>query len=130
MNEATEKERWIADLKKLMSDIDAWAKKRHWSTHWDSKRLSESKLGGEYEAPYLLVKAPQGQVHVEPAARYVAGNATGRVDLLAWPTMQSLVLVRLKGRWEVRTDSGIRWPQPWGEEAFVSIVNEAFSTAA
>jgi hypothetical protein len=125
-----ERERWTTDLRQLLETIDNWAQKRHWSTHWDQKQISESKLGGEYAAPYLIVQSPQGRIHVEPVARYVAGRVTGRVDLLAWPSMRSLMLVRINNQWIVETDSGIRWPQSWGEETFVSIVNDALLSAA
>ena len=121
--QARELKRWQADVGALVDEIEGWADRRGWATHREPKRVRESKLGGEYEVPYLAVRSPQGRVHVDPGARYVAGKATGRVDLEAWPTMREMKLVRVGGKWALETDSGVPWPEPWGEETFVSLVN-------
>src|SRR4051812_17733016 len=105
-----EKERqvWLELVEQLLHQIESWAENRRWQVRRDEKRIEESKLG-TYRAPVLSILTPVGQIHVEPIARYVA-RGDGRVDLLAWPSLTRMLLVREGNRWAVKTDSGVNWP--------------------
>jgi hypothetical protein len=50
-------------------------------------------------------------------------GAAGRVDLYAWPTLFRVMLLRSPQdeTWAIRTDSGLRWPNPWSEETFAQL---------
>ena len=59
-------------------------------------------------------------MYVEPVARDVV-KADGRVDLYAFPSMNRMMLVRVGGKWVLKTDSGVKWPEPWGEQTFARL---------
>lgn len=123
------RDQWVATLNQLMTEIQSWCTEWDWSVRRDDKTLSETTLGA-YVAPALLIKTPDLRLHVEPIARMIAGKAQGRVDLEAWPTLQRLVLVHLPSGWELRTESGVPWPQPWGKDAFAALARSLAEAAA
>lgn len=116
-----EKQAWLDCIEDLLNKVESWAKASGWEVARETKTLSEDALG-DYEVPVLKLRATGGGiVFVEPEARYVIG-ADGRVDIYAWPTLQRLLLIRSKGQWQLKTDSGVPWPELWGKKTFASIV--------
>jgi hypothetical protein len=115
-------------LQALIDDVEAWATARQWAVHRDQKRIHESRLG-TYAAPVLSILAPAGRVQVDPVARDIIG-ADGRVDLIAWPSLTRMVLLRMGDKWVLKTDTGARWPQRWGPHTFERIVNLLNAAAA
>lgn len=111
---------WVADVGQLAQEVRAWCETRGWAVSASAKRIEESAYG-TYEVPELMIRSPSGPVYLEPVARDVAG-ARGRVDLLAWPSLTRMMLVRKAKRWVLQTDSGVDWPEPWGEQAFAKVV--------
>jgi hypothetical protein len=110
---------WKSAVGSLCSEIEAWAKGKRWLVDRHEKTIEES--GDSYSLPELFVHTPQGRIVVEPVAMNVA-DAEGRVDLVAFPSFQRLMLLREKGDWVLRTSDGLPWPQPWGPESFEDLM--------
>lgn len=111
---------WKSALDALLRDIDAWASEQGWPVAWQPRLIHERTVGA-YEAPDLNVKVPGGTLVVEVKGRDVAGGLDGRVDVLAWPQLHRMLLIRRGDRWLVKTDAGIDWPQPWGRQTFLDL---------
>ena len=122
-----QRQRWMALLDQLVDEIESWAKGRNWAIQRDAKTIHESGLG-DYTVPVLSILAPAGRVQVDPVARYVAGGE-GRVDLIAWPSLTRMLLVRIGDRWVLKTDSGVEWPEPWNQQTFAGLI-ERLNAAA
>jgi hypothetical protein len=116
-----ELEHWRALVKQLVDQVRTWARDRGWPVTESERRIEESRYG-VYVLPELAIRAPSGTAYLEPVARDVAG-AQGRVDLLAWPSLTRMMLVREGDRWVLQTDSGVEWPERWGRQTFEKVVN-------
>ena len=122
-----EREEWVQAVRELCDTISAWCQSIGWPVREEVKTITEKELG-TYEAPALIVDCPDGEIRVDPIARRVI-RAEGRVDLLSYPTLHRMMLLRIHGQWTVKTDSGINWPQPWNESTFVNLAQEMISAA-
>ena len=112
--------KWLAVVDKLMCDIERWAEEKNWLVaRLEPKTLTES-THGEYSVSDLRVRANSGVLDVAVVGREVAG-AEGRVDLVAFPTMDRFMLVRTGGKWVVETDLGFLWPRKWGKATFIEL---------
>jgi hypothetical protein len=127
MNSSKALEEWRSLVNDVLRDVEAWASDRHWAVHREDKTVRESRLG-EYTVPVLSVLAPAGRVQVDPVARYVAGGE-GRIDLLAWPSLTRMLLIRTGGKWVLKTESGVEWPEGWNQQTFGRLV-EVLNAAA
>jgi hypothetical protein len=76
---------------------------------------------GSNTAPVLSILAPAGQIQLDPIARYAA-KSSGRVDLIAWPSLNRMLLIRVGDKWKIKTDSGIDWPETWNQPTFEHLV--------
>jgi hypothetical protein len=110
---------WISDVTKLLSQIRKWCEREDWEVTQPEKQVTEELLG-TYTVPLLRIRAPGGFLYVEPVARYVIG-AEGRIDITSSLTMNRMLLVRQDGRWTLKTDSGVNWPEQWNRNAFVKL---------
>ena len=110
---------WISDVTKLLSQIRKWCEREDWEVTQPEKQVTEESLG-TYTVPVLRLRAPGGFLYVEPVARYVIG-AEGRIDIYSSPAMNRMLLVRQDGRWTLKTDSGVNWPEQWNRNAFVKL---------
>jgi len=119
---AAQREQWLALLHELTDQVAAWAEAQRWSIDRGTKEIDETTLG-IYTAPTLRIRAPGGELHLDPVALAVRG-AEGRVDLEAWPTLNRVRLIRRGGQWQVLTDSNVRLREPWGPELFVRLAHE------
>jgi len=120
VDRAGELKDWVSVVEQLAHQVESWCQQRNWAVSISERRISESAYG-EYAVPELMIRSPSGTVYLEPVARDVAG-ARGRVDLLAWPSLTRMMLIRRGKDWVLQTDSGIDWPEPWGPQAFEKIV--------
>jgi hypothetical protein len=109
--------KWIAELSRLMSQIEKWALAEGWLVARRERELCEEPLG-MYSAPALTIQTPRGVLVVDPVARAVVG-ADGRVDLCAFPTYHRLLLVQRHRGWVLMTDSGVEWPGKWSKKTFI-----------
>jgi len=107
---------WVALVERILSQIEGWAEQNGWPVHRETKEITEEALG-TYAVPVLQIKLPGGRLYVEPVAREVVG-AEGRIDLYSWPGLHRLLLVRSGGKWALKTDSRVGWPDAWGKRAF------------
>lgn len=112
---------WVEALRVLCDEIKGWAEARHWFVHEDEKLLSEERLG-RYAAPTLFIQSPQGRIQVDPIGRDILG-ADGRVDILSFPSLNCMLLLRVGGLWLLKTESGIDWPEPWNADTFFKLAN-------
>jgi len=113
------REDWCKQLEALFDQIAAWAEEQRWLVSRDEKMLCEEGLG-EYMAPDMVIRLPEGRIIVEVIGHNVIG-ADGRVDISAFPSLSRLLLVRTGAKWKVKTDSGVNWPRPWNKETFVEL---------
>ena len=116
-----ERDAWVATVERLVRQVESWATKRSWPVHRDVKEIRESRIG-TYQVPTLSILSPSGTIQVDPVARYV-GRTDGRVDLLAWPSMNRILLILQDDIWKIKTDSGVSWPQKWGPKAFAYLAH-------
>ena len=113
------REEWCKLLESLFDQIATWAEEQGWLVHKDEKMLTEGSIG-EYMAPDMVIRLPDGRVTVDVIGRDIVG-ADGRVDLSAFPSFSRMLLVRKGDKWIIKTDSGVRWPRPWNKDTFVEL---------
>lgn len=117
---ARQKDDWLGKVDSLVQQVRGWAEKQGWAITQTEREVVEEQLG-TYNVPVLEVNTPRGQVILEPVGQDVLG-ARGRVDLYAWPTLYRVMLLRTDAPdWIIRTESGLNWPQPWGQKTFVAL---------
>lgn len=118
---------WLSDLRKLCDEIRQWADEEGWPVHEEDKEITEDYIG-TYNAPKLYIEMPTGRLHIDPVGTLVIG-AEGRVDILAFPGLTRMLLIRLGDNWRLKTDARVDWPQAWGKSAFIDLA-KALSSAA
>ncbi len=115
------KEEWINVVDQLIEQIKEWSDDKSWLSEKNEKTIREENIG-QYPASCLIVKTPQGILSIDPVGRDIIG-ADGRVDIISFPSFNRMLLVRIDNNWIIKTDSKIRWPSPWGKDAFYQIVD-------
>lgn len=115
-----ERKDWLATLCELVDQVESWARARKWAVERSTRQIEESRLG-TYSAPVLDILTPSGRVQLEPVARDIA-KGEGRVDLVAWPSLTRMLLIRSRGAWKLKTDSGVDWPEEWSQRTFERLV--------
>ncbi len=115
------KKAWCSLVADLIDEVQAWAEEKNWPVTRHDRQIEEEHLGS-YVVPELMVKTPQqGHLVIEPVGTDIIG-AEGRVDISAFPSLNRMLLIRQKNRWKLKTDAGIDWPQPWGQDTFYALV--------
>ena len=76
----------------------------------------------------LILETKDGErVHLEPQGVDEKGRPV--VELYAWPT---LIRVRLRAKaddqWEIETDMGVPFRQPWNRETLINVVSDLLTT--
>ena len=115
------KKTWISLVGRLCRSIKSWSEEKGWHVEEHDKQITEDNIGS-YVVPSLFIASPNGRIHIDPVGRNIIG-AKGRVDIYAYPTLNRLLLIRTSNKWKIKTDSRIDWPDPWGKETFIKIVN-------
>jgi len=111
---------WLATVDSLLSQIEQWAAEEDWQVaRLKAKKLTESELG-TYPVSDLRIRTHSGILNVVVIAKDIVG-ADGRVDLVAFPTLERFILIRHGERWVVKSDSGKVWPRKWGRKTFVDL---------
>jgi hypothetical protein len=119
------REDWISAVNDLFDEIKKWSKSRGWPVDVQQKDISEPYIG-QYKISALFIQSPNGTIHVDPIGCNIIG-AEGRVDILSFPSLNRVLLIRINNKWQVKTDSRIDWPQPWNEATFLGLVNRLTS---
>ncbi len=114
---------WVGAVAALAEEVGRWSRSRDWSVAILDKEITEEGLG-TYLAKTLQIQTANGTLILDPVARHTLGRGEGRVDLMAFPSLARLLLIRDGGGWEVLTDAGVAWPLPWSEETFVKLAVE------
>lgn len=112
------RDEWVAAIEGLFAEVEAWARKEEWLVQRTRKTVDEDRLGS-YEVPVLTLQTPTGPVILDPIARYIIG-AEGRVDLCAFPSFESAIIVRTDGHWRFASVPPSA-DRPWSKEAFLEI---------
>lgn len=119
------KEELLRDWKQICEDLfeqtKAWAVELGWLVDEYLVRIEERRLG-EYHLRELVMHAKGHRLLLTPVARDVVGGE-GRVDLEMFPTMARMILVRSKGNWVLKSDSGVPWPDPWSKDTLDKIID-------
>ena len=123
----SKRDKWLAAVTDLFDLIRTWSESQRWSVHEDEKVISEEHIG-RYKAPSLVIQCPSGRIHIDPIGCNIIG-AHGRVDILSFPSLNRLLLIKINGDWKVKTESRIDWPQAWSSKTFVDLVNSLTSVA-
>lgn len=117
---------WHADVQDLLHQIRAWSEARQWSVSTRPTTISEDHFGS-YEMPMLDISSSEGKrFMVDPRYRLVFG-ALGRVDIIAYPSMECVMLLKKQDRWVLRSELGPIWPLEWNEETFEKVVESLVS---
>jgi hypothetical protein len=104
---------------KLAANITAWSREQGWTV----RATTDEMPSGPRELPWLFITTPNGRIAVDPIDGDIIG-AQGRVDLIAWPDLVTVMLLRQGDAWFARSESGSRSASPLSRETFVEIVNQ------
>ena len=90
------REDWTLALTSLQRELTEWSKAEDWQVEATAKSLTEAATGN-YTAPELDISTPDGgRLRVEVKGRGPV-NASGRVQISAWPTLFRVVLLHKPG---------------------------------
>ena len=121
------RDEWLVEVQQLTGAIRTWAEQRRWLVDEHEKAIEEEYIG-RYTAPTLFIQSPGGRILVEPIGCNIIG-AKGRVDIESFPSLNRLLLIWDGSGWKIKTDARVDWPEPWGEQAFVKLVDALVSAA-
>ncbi len=119
------RDEWVQALSTLETNITEWSQEAGWQVRPFGRVFTEESTG-QYTAPDLVIDTPAGErLTVEVKGRGPS-EASGRVQLAAWPTLFRVILLHKPGddNWVIRTDSGIPLRQPWNHDTFVSLAKD------
>ena len=119
------RDEWTQVLTSLQRELSEWAEAEGWQV-WASERSITEAATGPYLAPELVLETPEGgRLLVEVKGRGPI-EASGRVQISAWPTLFRVILLHKPRRegWVIRTDSGIPIHQPWNRETFIILAKD------
>ena len=125
-NEARWRQRrddWIERVHSLIHQLAEWATAEGWEVEHQTRSIRE-KVFGEYEAPSLTIRLPEGELEVKPIALQMLAGPTGRVDLQGIPTMSRVSLLGASGEWVIMTDSNVPIREPWNRETFAQLAHD------
>lgn len=118
---------WLVEVRKILDAIKNWAEQRRWLVDENEKTIEEEHVG-RYVIPTLFIQSPTGKIYVEPIGCNIIG-AKGRIDIESFPSLNRLLLIWDEGGWKIKTDSRVDWPEPWGEQGFIKLVDALTSAA-
>ena len=116
------KEQWIDDVRRLTDKVEQWCQDEKWFVERKEKTLDEKRIG-VYSLPELFIRTDQGKLVVDPIGLDIVGGE-GRVDIEAFPSMYRFLMIRRDRKWELYTDSLVKWPKPWNRNTFKEIIKE------
>ena len=125
---ASVREEWTQALRTLEKNLTEWSEEEGWQIRPFERIFTEASTG-QYTAPDLVIETPDGErLNVEVKGRGPS-EASGRVQLSAWPTLFRVILLHKSGEenWVIRTDSGIPIRQPWNQKTFISVAKDLLS---
>lgn len=119
---------WTRAVLDLEKDVADWAKAEGWDVSASDRVVSEESIG-DYAVPDLTIETPEGQRLILEVKGRGPANASGRVQLFAWPTLFRVLLLRKSGddNWIIRTDSGIPLRKTWNRETFITLARDLLS---
>jgi hypothetical protein len=122
---AQRRQDWVSRVVALVDQVEQWCAAAGWAVERDEKTIRE-KLLGEYVVPQLRVKAPGGELQLNPIGLDVIGG-DGRVDLEAYPTLARVKLIGVNGTWSLMADPNVPLRRPWTSETFVELAQDLLS---
>ena len=112
---------WKNALNQLAAEVVLWANEENWSIHKESRTLRESGLGS-YRAPVIRLKSAQGEIWIEPTARFTAGTGEGRVDITGWPSHSRATLIRQGDRWKIYDERFKQMRRHWSKQTLADLI--------
>ncbi|HET6882605.1 MAG TPA: hypothetical protein VFI31_20730 [Pirellulales bacterium] len=113
---------WLSDIHSIVEQATKWAVARGWSTKVDTKTITEDVIG-TYEAPRLLIHAPEARFLLDPIAKCVVG-AEGRIDFCVIPSYDAVPLVKTVGGWRFLSAGSDEAELTWSDESFGKLCAE------
>ena len=115
---------WVQAVAYLEEQIAEWAQSEGWQVSFEEKEMNEEFIGS-YKVPDLFIETPEGEQLVLEVQGRGAIEGSGRVQLMAWPTLFRVhLLYKGSNDWVIRTDSGIPLRQPWNRETFLTLAKD------
>jgi len=114
---------WKSLLNQFADEVETWAQEENWSIHKSSKKLTERGLGS-YRVPVLKLKSPDGEIWIEPTARFIAGGGEGRIDIVGWPTHSRATLIRNGNTWKIFDDYFKPVRKQWSKKALTTLIEQ------
>ena len=91
---------WLAQLDKLLANIQAWGRELDWATRRIEKRMRDADIGS-YLAPALLLQHETLRLLVEPISSAAPG-VDGLVEVYLMPAYDDVARLFLcDGRWSL-----------------------------
>src|SRR5262245_19684314 len=121
------RDEWTRTVLDLEKDVADWAKAEGWDVSASERVVNEESIG-VYTVPDLTIETPEGQRLILEVKGRGPADASGRVQLFAWPTLFRVLLLRKPGDgWIIRTDSGIPPRSTWNRETFITLAKDLLS---
>ena len=118
---------WVAAVIALLDQIQSWARQSGWKVIRHESERSEESLG-TYTVPTLEIHLGPRRLYVEPVARHVIG-ADGRVDILASPSLNHVMLIRSGDTWRVYSQDRELIDKSLSSERFSTLARELAEAA-
>lgn len=123
----TKKAAWERAVTELCDEVEGWATEKGWSVARQIKQMPEEGWGA-YTLPFLSIRTPESAIDVDPIGRNII-EADGRVDIVSFPALNRMLLLRIRDEWRLKTDARVDWPNPWNKETFFHLVHALASAA-
>ncbi|HWE35724.1 MAG TPA: hypothetical protein VG406_04065 [Isosphaeraceae bacterium] len=112
------RDEWIADVTRIVDDVEAWASEQDWLVHRHPKTLTDDSIGS-YEVPMLMIRTPNAPLVLDPLARDVVG-ASGRIDLSVLQSLDNILIIKNEAGWHLVVDPP-NLDRPWSKEGFLEL---------
>ncbi|MBW3599568.1 MAG: hypothetical protein KY475_20140 [Planctomycetes bacterium] len=113
---AVEREEWLAELERLISEAERWAAERDWLVQRESKVIDEPGLGA-YDAPSLKIRRPDAVLPLETFA-------PGCVDFSVFPSFDRLLVLLTKRGWKFASPERRGGRRAWSKCNFHKVADE------
>jgi hypothetical protein len=117
-----EREKWLSELDRLMTEAQAWSSERGWLTERETKSMEEPGIGA-YEAPSLNIRRPDAVLLLEPLARDVVG-AQGCVDFSVFPSYERVLLLLSDDGWKFAAPEKKSVRGGWSKRSFYKFADD------
>jgi len=123
---------WTGAVDTLFEQVQNWIaeeRAQEWHLSFSTSEVTEESIGS-YVIRVMEIDTRDRKLILEPIGYDVLG-ARGRIDLYAWPSLYRVMLLRsfTDEGWIIRTESGINWPQHWGNQSFLAVAEQLLNAS-